>query len=348
MGAFAVYAAMGLAISPIVSVQPLIAWYWAAAYAAVLIVLALEHDAPEGLRRVMLFNWAAIGALCLAAVVVGLRAPSMGGDTNWYDISTRVRYLAGMPMVRTTGIARYAAVLGLVAFARLVFSRQIRGLAGWGLLLLAMGAVMVVCRSTGAWLGLGAGMLVVLLLRGNIRWLLAALAMAALAVLILDPQRFSDVVLRGKTLDTFLSGRPEIWGRGLSLIESSPWLGYGFHADRLLLAWPYRSHISNAWLHATAQTGLVGGAVFILAWGLALMWFRRAFRWAQAAERLVLVEVAGVLTFFLVRTIFESSGAFFGIDWLLIAPLAAYVQAIGMRQPASSWIPARAAPEMAR
>ena len=35
--------------------------------------------------------------------------------------------------------------------------------------------------------------------------------------------------------------------------------------------------------------------------------------------------MVGVLAFFSVRSLFESSGAFFGVDWLLLAPLFVYL-----------------------
>ena len=44
------------------------------------------------------------------------------------------------------------------------------------------------------------------------------------------------------------------------------------------------------------------------------------------SERPFLIEIAGVMVFFMIRGITESSGAFFGADWLLLAPLLAYIQ----------------------
>ena len=37
---------------------------------------------------------------------------------------------------------------------------------------------------------------------------------------------------------------------------------------------------------------------------------------------------AGLLVFLSVRSIFESTGAFFGVDWLILAPILLYVEVV--------------------
>lgn len=325
MGAFCLYALVGLIVSPVVSPAPWIALYWAGAFASTLAVLALAGESADRLRQILRFNWLALGGICVAMALVALSAPTPEGQVSWYDLPVRVRYIAGMPMVRPTGIARYAAVLGLLAWSRLLFSPRWAGRAGWAALLMLCAGVLAVCQSTGALLGFGVGAGLILVLRRGWWWAVAAGLVTLAAGLALD-ERLIELLSRGKTLQTLWSGRPDIWSAGVHLFLSSPLLGCGFHADRLLLPWPYKAHISNAWLHAAAQAGVIGFTVFAAAWLLTIQSVRRALAHAAAVDRSRLVEVTGVIMFLAVRTLFESSGAFFGIDWLLLAPVVAYVQ----------------------
>ena len=125
-----------------------------------------------------------------------------------------------------------------------------------------------------------------------------------------------------------LTGRTTVWAEGVKLFKEQPILGYGFHADRLLLG----THMHNSFMHALIQTGLAGAIPFTIA--LLFAWFLlvKALRNRAGLPRThqyLLIQVAGVLAFFSVRAIPESSGAFFGVDWLLLAPILVYLQVVG-------------------
>jgi O-antigen ligase len=111
----------------------------------------------------------------------------------------------------------------------------------------------------------------------------------------------------------------------LETFTRSPLLGYGFHADRLKLG----QHMHNSFLHAMLQTGLVGIIPFVgaLLWGWVLLVkaLRNLPRLPGSHKHLV-IQTAGVLAFLTLRSIPESTGAFFGVDWLLLAPLLLYLQ----------------------
>ena len=123
------------------------------------------------------------------------------------------------------------------------------------------------------------------------------------------------------------TGRTQIWAAGWEFIKRSPVLGYGFHADRLVLG----AHIHNAVMHALIQTGLIGAIPFIgamlFAWLLLLKALRNLNRHV-AGHKLLVIQTAGILTFLSVRAIPESTGAFFGIDWLLLSPLLLYLHMV--------------------
>ena len=124
-----------------------------------------------------------------------------------------------------------------------------------------------------------------------------------------------------------LTGRAEVWAAGWKLFIESPLLGYGFHADRLIL----RTHMHNAFMHALVQTGLIGTILFIGAlvfgWGLLFKGLQnRAY--LPAVHKHLLIQTTGVMTFLSVRAIFESTGAFFGVDWLVLGPLLLYLKMV--------------------
>jgi len=122
-----------------------------------------------------------------------------------------------------------------------------------------------------------------------------------------------------------MTGRTTFWSEGLSLYKNSPIIGRGFHADRLLIG----DHIHNAYIHSLLQTGTIGGLAFmaalVLAWIL-LVRLLLHLRSITGLDRAILIHVTGLAAFFAVRTIPESTGAFFSIDWLILAPMLLYIQ----------------------
>ena len=124
-----------------------------------------------------------------------------------------------------------------------------------------------------------------------------------------------------------MSGRTEIWSLAWTLIIKSPWLGYGFQGDRLVLG----AHVHNAVMQALIQTGFIGTIPFIGAivygWFLIVMLLKNH----NPVSRPMVIQSGAILLFFSVRAITESSGAFFGIDWLILAPYLAYIQILNSK-----------------
>jgi hypothetical protein len=125
-----------------------------------------------------------------------------------------------------------------------------------------------------------------------------------------------------------LTGRTEVWKRGIDQFLETPILGMGFNADRLVLG----AHMHNSYLQALIQTGLLGAipfsAAIIYAWILLWRLVRKINEITPTRKHLV-IQAAGILAFLSVRTITESTGAFFGVDWLLLAPVFLYLQIVG-------------------
>ena len=106
--------------------------------------------------------------------------------------------------------------------------------------------------------------------------------------------------------------------------------GYGFQADRLLL----ETHMHNSVMHAVLQTGLLGTIPFVLAIVFAWILLLRliiSLKSLSTPDKHLVIQCAGVLAFFTVRSFPESTGAFFGVDWLIIAVMLFYLQAVNSK-----------------
>ena len=128
------------------------------------------------------------------------------------------------------------------------------------------------------------------------------------------------LVVSRDTATSAFAGRASVWEEGYRLFKEQPILGYGFHADRLLLG----THMHNTFMHALVQTGLIGTVPFIIAllfgWVLLIKALRNRANLLTVHQHL-LIQVAGVLVFFSFRAVPESTGAFYGVDWLVLAPI---------------------------
>lgn len=134
------------------------------------------------------------------------------------------------------------------------------------------------------------------------------------------------------------SGRTVVWKAGWELLKSSPLLGYGFQGDRLVLG----THMHNAVLQALFQTGWFGFIPFAgaLIWGwFSLIRALTALSRLPVAHKQLLIQTAGILTFLTLRTIWESTGAFFGVDWLILSVIFLYIQLINTKLGERSEIP---------
>lgn len=84
-------------------------------------------------------------------------------------------------------------------------------------------------------------------------------------------------------------------------------------------------------MHSIVQTGLIGTiplmAALILTWWLLLRAVKKLTVLPDCHKFLV-IQVAGVVAFMSIRTITESTGAFFGVDWLLLAPMMLYLELV--------------------
>jgi O-antigen ligase len=354
------YALIGIVSTLLFSPGVSVAMYWAASYVSVCLVLGAVvagDESPERMEGVILANWAIMAATAVVLVAIGWDVISAGSAASTpdmmpgYGVLGKKPDVAGMPMVRASGVGRYAAVMGIVCLSRLLLARGRPYRLLWALPLLFSWFAVIVHQSRSAVFGIVAASLVVVLL--HISREPKVLALAALAMLVTViyvfglPPPVAKYVARGQEASTYydnLTGRMVTWDEGWDLIKEAPALGYGFHADRFLLKRQRQPwfHIHNALLQALLQTGFTGAVPFVAAFVAAWLLLFRALHsisWLPAEQRTLLIETAGVLTFLTVRSIPESTGAFFGPDWLLLAPIFAYLQILGQRRPAVAQVP---------
>jgi len=337
LGLLALYALIGIISSLLLSSQPFTAVYWACQYASVILVLwasLSEVDPLPCLSRLIGLNW--IIAVLLATAIL---------SAIWIDPEVKLRpgglllvqppgggaspsaQLFGMDTTRSTGVARYAAIAGLAALAKL-WQGTARSRIIWSFVLLFSVYGIVLAQARTALLAFLAGAFLLLWLRRSLRPLfLAGVPLAGLLLALTGSyQAFWLYLTRGVPFNPTLTGRTVTWQAGWALFQESPWLGLGFHADRIFLA---GQHMHNALLHALVQTGVLGTipyvAAIVGAWILVVRLYRtRPLRGLSP----LLIEIPAVLAFFTIASITESTFAFFGTPWLLSAPLIAYVQAL--------------------
>lgn len=170
-------------------------------------------------------------------------------------------------------------------------------------LLLLVSGLVLLSQSRGAWLGLGAGLLLMLAWgERRARWpLLAAAVVGVAALLVLGgPQSLFSLVGRvaGNDIGAKVIQRQTLWYYGLLVIRSFPFTGMGLNAFRKALPELYPTvplpagfditHVHNHLLQAAINFGLPGLVAYLGLWlgaAFALFDAHRASRdpWLRAA-----------------------------------------------------------------
>ena len=159
----------------------------------------------------------------------------------------------------------------------------VRGLPGAGLAVLLSAGVLAT-GSRGALLALAAGGLLYILRTGSDTARMAALISATsviLAAIVAGPRRaalwLSLRIIPEDHLQDLSGRRTEIWADTLALIRRSPWLGVGpggfadgFKLARTSPVFSLTSQAHNDFLQLLAEAGVLAGALWLLAGGLAI------------------------------------------------------------------------------
>jgi O-antigen ligase len=330
LGFLVYYGALGLASSIFYSPDLVTALYWGSAYISPLLVAWFIIERPEPLpilRTILRLNGAIITLLLLAVLPEAYRFGF--GRATRFEI---YRMPFGLGEVRANGVGRYAVIVLILAGVSLVTSASKKRFLWLPLAVPAL-FILMQTQSRSALLGLAVASMLFVMVRGvNLRFLIAG-PVAAYAIWV------SGVTWRAKgalSSLVFLTGRDNTWQKGLERIGESPFFGWGFHADRLLIN---EEHMHNSYLHAGIQAGVIGALLF--ATGIVVLWaylvksgVLRRIRTAAAPDQALLMQAVLVLGFLTARSIFESTAAFYGVDLLLLVPAVAYVYQWAFDHPA--------------
>jgi O-antigen ligase len=343
MGLLISYTLIGSISSLFFSNEPGIAIYWAAQYGSVLLVLAAimtNSDSEDRLSRLISFNWVFVTVI-MVSLLLGLMVLKDVAlvSAEYSPLSVRAyasQYahrgqILGMSATRNTGFARYASIAALVALTHLWHGRS--GLRMiWGLIFSLSLYSLIIAQGRTEILSFITAGFILLWLRKTSTPLFIVSTLIAFIFLGLAGfyQGFWNYLFRGDSFDPTLTGRTETWNEGLTVIRESLLIGLGFHADRIFMD---GQHMHNALLHALIQSGLIGTLLLVATF---VKVYKLIARFHLAKRPLpfhpLRAEIPAVILFFTIASVTESTVAFFGAAWLIVAPLIAYLQAWNQTQ----------------
>jgi len=319
LGLFFYYSIVGLATS-LFSSEVLTSLYWGLLFfSAVLVtwIFYMRENSLMGLQTVTYINYA---VAIIIFLVISLKIVPMGFGARglqFYELPF------GLGEMTANGVGRFALVVIIISGVWFFFKKEKIRYALLGLCLLSV-FILMFTQSRTALLGLGVASMLFVLIMG-FRWYYVL--MGPVVALVLWQAGFKERA--GGEIDVLmqLSGRESTWGEAISLIKQSPFLGWGFHSDRIMLD---SQHIHNSYIHAAIQSGILGLIFFILAitsiWILFLKTniFKKLRNYDGEDKPLVIVNIL-LIGFFSVRSLFESTAAFYGVDLLIFLPAIVYV-----------------------
>lgn len=313
--------------------------YYGAAYLAVLVVAGLiqkNYPSLVASRFWLEVNWIVMTIFACVMIYIGRKYLSLDSESA-YGITSAAHDVAGGAMSRSSGVARFAAVPGLVCLCRVITSRSWRKLI-WGFVSVVFIYVVYKCQSRGAIFGtLGALPLILLAGCGRIKTMLAVGFLIVLQMF-LDPelttlQKFEEHIRRGQNTEEFksMTGRTRPWKNAIEAFGKSPIIiGYGNWADRSII----NEHVHNAFLQALLFGGLLGLGLYVgswvAGWYLFLKIIQKQALLAEPDHKLFL-EAAAVMAFFTIRSIPETTTASFSVDLMVMVPVFCYLELLYQR-----------------
>ena len=321
LGFLFLYSLVGVTTSLLLSIDSGQSMYWVGVYLSPLFMMWVVLRDPEAkllLRTVIYINYGVFFILTFMLLPEAVKIfRGQAGFSAFYNLPL------GFGGVTKNGVGRYAMIVIIVAAMRFMAESRRRRYV-WLSILFPGLFLLMQTQSRTALLGLAVcSGLYVIIRKIDWRYLLAS-------PLVLFILWFSGYRMRAQgQLDALvdLSGREATWGRAFQLIGQSPFLGWGFDADRIMMN---QEHIHNSYIHASIQAGIIGALLFFAA--LASIWILVLktrlldhVRNIQGEEQTVLIESILIVAFLTARSFFESTAAFYGVDLLLIVPSMAFI-----------------------
>ncbi len=311
------------------SPEPFVSLYWGGLFLSSVFVVwtVANQDDPEQQARVLM----AINVILVSVIVLfyftGPLWPILMGAPN----PRLYRLPFGLGVQNANGVGRFAGVLALVALSR-VRRRELYLKIPW-LLLLAVSLIMLaLSESRTAILGFVIGSLLIVLFNRKFSWLVLGIP----GIFYYLYNAWFVWRFKGSYGTAFiLTGREATWSRVLAISLRSPLAGHGFHADRLIFE---GEHVHMAYLHSLIQSGVLGAlffaaAMFGLWWVLVRNRILQRLASIEGEPNFLMTESVAIVGFMTVRSFFESTAAFYGVDLLLLLPAMAYIQIWNRRNP---------------
>jgi O-antigen ligase len=322
------------AIASAVSPQPIWSLYWSLTFLATIAAartFATGRSPVPSSRQMLQVTWVVM-AVVAAIIAYMARGLIYGSAPSAYGIQADLNELA-----RSSGVARWAAVPGLVFILKACHTR------GPALITFFLGvagaAFFIVYRmqSRGAVFGSAAALLFALFTSSRLRrYALPFTVFAVLVTIILETpnvlsNRVSEYLERGQTEQEFInmSGRTHTYEQGLAVFWDAPILGRGQIADRLIIG----GHVHNSYLQALMNAGILGGIPYVASWIAGwVLFFRlqKRRRLLRPEDRTALLEAGTVMMFFTVRSVPETTTASFAVDLLVMAAVYVYLEALAV------------------
>jgi len=307
-------------ISGVFSPEPMWAAYWSIAYLATILAawtFVSGRSPVEAARTLLLLTWI---ATFLVAAYLGHSSSNM---IFGHSVAAYNHPESGLDKLsRASGVARWAAVPGLVCVVRAFYSRRLIPIAIY--IAVAGFCFFIVFRmqSRGAVFGSVAALAMIFILYSRMRrFVLPFIVISTVLLLLLESpgvisQTISDYLMRGQSEELFesMSGRTRAY-------EHGQW------TDRLVIY----EHVHNSFLQALLNAGIIGGIPYFASWAAGwIMFFRLRNKWAwlDKKDRLCVLESGTVMMFFTVRAIPETTTASFAVDLLVMVAVYVYLETL--------------------
>ena len=320
-------------LAAIFSPEPLWSLYWSMTFLATILVawaFVDRRDPVESARQLLQVTW--VATFIVAAILAYQARNSLFGDaTSAYG--GVMGDLGGLS--RSSGVARWAAVPGLVCLVRAYHSRH-PSLIAFFLGVAAVSFYIVYrMQSRGAVFGSVAALLFALLISSRMRRYALPYAAVAIVVILLlgSPNNLMSQITtyleRGQTREAFISmtGRTRAYEHGLVAFRDAPLFGRGQRADRLVIG----EHVHNSYLQALLNGGIFGAIPYVASWVVGWMLFFRLHKIGarlSPEDRVCVLEAGTVMMFFTVRAIPETTTASFAVDLLVMVAVYVYLECL--------------------
>jgi O-antigen ligase len=321
-------------LATIFSPFPLWSAYWSITFLATILVawtFVDQCDPVDSARQLLQVTW--VATFVVAAIIGYQSRNSVFGDAaSSYGISSDLSGLS-----RSSGVARWAAVPGLVCLIRAYHTRRVSLIAFF--LGVAGVSFFIVYRmqSRGAIFGSVAALLFALLISSRLRrYALPFAAVAILVIVFLDSpsalwNQVTTYLQRGQTKEEFVSmtGRTRAYENGLEAFKDAPVFGRGQWTDRFVIG----EHVHNSYLQAMLNGGALGAIPYFASWVAGwMLFFRLQKKRARLSpeDRCHLLECGAVMMFFTVRSIPETTTASFAVDLLVMVAVYVYLEGLSV------------------